>query len=253
MSPPPGCRFIPAWAGNTVSSGAISRRNSVHPRVGGEHFRVPRRGGGFFGSSPRGRGTLSRAAAATHSHRFIPAWAGNTLSGHPIGQPGLLVPSVHPRVGGEHSPAACQSSNAVGSSPRGRGTRNLGIHRLHQFRFIPAWAGNTDDLPAMPPARPVHPRVGGEHTVSGDADAPLAGSSPRGRGTLPRLGRAAQYRRFIPAWAGNTPSRRSPQNLFSVHPRVGGEHIGVVLAGALLFGSSPRGRGTLAPRHVSRV
>ena len=50
-------RFIPARAGNTISSSGRSTAPSVHPRAGGEH-RCPECDTGIeFGSSPRGRGT----------------------------------------------------------------------------------------------------------------------------------------------------------------------------------------------------
>ena len=51
--------------------------------------------------------------------------------------------------------------------------------------------------------------------------------------------------RVIPARAGNTPRRlatgRSPS---TVHPRTGGEHLGVTPASEYITGSSPHGRGT---------
>ena len=92
-------RFIPAWAGNTRSSGPAIRAPAVHPRVGGEHD------GNWFGiefavgSSPRGRGTLSCLWNPQRHQRFIPAWAGNTRGR--VGPAGIFA--VHPRVGGEHS------------------------------------------------------------------------------------------------------------------------------------------------------
>ena len=71
-------RFIPAWAGNTSRRGRIRPTPSVHPRVGGEHFRATPLLTTFYGSSPRGRGTRRRARGETALRRFIPAWAGNT-------------------------------------------------------------------------------------------------------------------------------------------------------------------------------
>ena len=130
-----------------------------------------------------------------------------------------------------------------GSSPRGRGTPGRSATR-----------------------RPfaVHPRAGGEHATASPIHSSPIGSSPRGRGT--RHGRALAHwrRRFIPARAGNTRSRSSGPYRPAVHPRAGGEHVlgvhgdtdGTVHPRAggehapqrdrtpLLFGSSPRGRGT---------
>ena len=132
-------RFIPAWAGNTFDDKGKPITRLVHPRVGGEHS--PHAGHRFFGggSSPRGRGTRHAVHRAPCSRRFIPAWAGNTAWPSSIGS----VLSVHPRVGGEHRPAASSTSHSRGSSPRGRGTPTARHARLWLVRFIPAWAGNT--------------------------------------------------------------------------------------------------------------
>ena len=92
-------RFIPACAGNT-QRGRISRaRRTVHPRVCGEHLRDPFIFNETNGSSPRVRGTHRLRRGAVRRARFIPACAGNTLSG------------VGKYIG------------KYGSSPRVRGTR----------------------------------------------------------------------------------------------------------------------------------
>ena len=54
------CRFIPAYAGNTGSSGDFSASRAVHPRLRGEHFRLAIRSLSACGSSPLTRGTRSR-------------------------------------------------------------------------------------------------------------------------------------------------------------------------------------------------
>ena len=50
-----------------------------------------------------------------------------------------------------------------------------------------------------------------------------SGSSPRVRGTRPVAPHRAHRRRFIPACAGNSPSRCRPRPAPTVHPRVCGE------------------------------
>ena len=72
------------------------------------------------------------------------------------------------------------------------------------------------------------------------------GSSPRGRGTQTAVQHRRGLRRFIPAWAGNTPALPGRTIPPSVHPRVGGEHPSLVNVPLDLCGSSPRGRGTHA-------
>ena len=213
-------RFIPAWAGNTSCPYGRCATRPVHPRVGGEHPGTVSMSLERIGSSPRGRGTPRHHRGRAALLRFIPAWAGNTLG-----------------VGPE------QALNN-GSSPRGRGTPSGSYVVGLSIRFIPAWAGNTTQPSACTTSSTVHPRVGGEHRVL-FRDAELHhGSSPRGRGTRDRRRRISFQVRFIPAWAGNTGGVVAGSSYLSVHPRVGGEHVGAYRLAHGYHGSSPRGRGT---------
>ncbi len=77
----PAPRFIPARAGNAISSRLGRAAASVHPRACGErdetcHWPPPR-----TGSSPRVRGTQRRRSAIHSVSRFIPARAGNAWAG----------------------------------------------------------------------------------------------------------------------------------------------------------------------------
>ena len=90
-------RFIPAWAGNRPASWLDGLERAVHPRVGGEQQRQPKRRRAPVGSSPRGRGTDFSAKLSALLDRFIPAWAGNRRDARVA----AAVPEVHPRVGGE--------------------------------------------------------------------------------------------------------------------------------------------------------
>ena len=215
--------------------------SSVHPRVGGEHSERNLISIVSIGSSPRGRGTPSMSWPEIRSQRFIPAWAGNTVSDFAckVGFP------VHPRVGGEHSSGKVMTRPLSGSSPRGRGTQWKIQLSLSCCRFIPAWAGNTVGLEFSYSGFAVHPRVGGEH--SGDAQIlnALPGSSPRGRGTRVAECTRNGNPRFIPAWAGNTYGNGAVNIHSPVHPRVGGEHAFIMRFILSPCGSSPRGRGTL--------
>ncbi len=193
------------------------------------------------GSSPRGRGTPQLDRRAERQARFIPAWAGNTVESLIM----YVHAPVHPRVGGEHPNSRTWLRRTGGSSPRGRGTRQNHGQPGQLRRFIPAWAGNTPGGAIADGSIPVHPRVGGEHSPWPAAGDNEAGSSPRGRGTLDRVVDGQVPVRFIPAWAGNTRSARTPPPLSPVHPRVGGEHGSSAEPWYIVFGSSPRGRGTL--------
>ncbi len=87
-------------------------------------------------------------------------------------------------------------------------------------------------------------------------DAPpvmVSGSSPRARGTLRPASQAGPPDRFIPACAGNA-FQSSPCHLpMAVHPRVRGERLRTTTRVGIIFGSSPRARGTrVGVRRVER-
>ena len=84
----------------------------------------------------------------------------------------------------------------------------------------------------------------GEHTVGGRYRVRAAGSSPRARGTRVILGQGGLQAGIIPACAGNTRWSLSLSRAVRDHPRVRGEHYGVVSDLHHLAGSSPRARGT---------
>ena len=192
------------------------------------------------GSSPRARGTLSDSRLQSIESRFIPACAGNTVSG--MGR--SPTSPVHPRVRGEHHTCRDRFADFDGSSPRARGTRNDIRGRFINVRFIPACAGNTAQIAAADIGRQVHPRVRGEHSPSTpDASAPH-GSSPRARGTLSMRPIMRSLLRFIPACAGNTWRSHNRSATGAVHPRVRGEHVTVTVTNEQRNGSSPRARGT---------
>ena len=244
-------RFIPAYAGNTSGCRKNIIPDTVHPRVCGEHFPFSAGSAISSGSSPRMRGTLFLSFHMQSFLRFIPAYAGNTFSRKGKGNVG----SVHPRVCGEHPPGSRNPVVNPGSSPRMRGTRQRAPAITVRQRFIPAYAGNTFPGPPAPCCRAVHPRVCGEHDSEHPRSLSASGSSPRMRGTQPCGRLRLRRRRFIPAYAGNTPNAHRNCCLCAVHPRVCGEHV---VVGCALFrehGSSPRMRGTRRGRlrSVSRA
>ena len=116
--------------------------------------------------------------------------------------------SVYPRWRGEHNFTSSAVGVILGLSPLARGTLRMYTGRPWVWRFIPAGAGNTLNSPLRVFANTVYPRWRGEHTT-----APLiwltdSGLSPLARGTLFLHSRVHLVRRFIPAGAGNTFSRR---------------------------------------------
>ena len=235
--------FIPAWAGNTRNCRGRGGRTTVHPRVGGEYDAQAAKAQINGGSSPRGRGIRRRSLLRLRIRRFIPAWAGNTRRAEKQSPRA----SVHPRVGGEYDIPFPSLLCCGGSSPRGRGILSDYVKNGLEDRFIPAWAGNTSCAPTSCCCPTVHPRVGGEYYVGVIQGSFPCGSSPRGRGIPARLDEPPGLRRFIPAWAGNTPLNPIVTSSLPVHPRVGGEYVPITVDGAHFLGSSPRGRGIRRP------
>ncbi len=74
----PGCRLIPAHAGNTVADLGRPRRAPAHPRPRGEHRSAPCPAAATSGSSPPTRGTRGTQRPRCSGGGLIPAHAGNT-------------------------------------------------------------------------------------------------------------------------------------------------------------------------------
>ncbi len=152
-------RFIPAGAGNTLSTPTPVAPPAVHPRWRGEHGAGRRRDRRRVGSSPLARGTPPELLA------------------------NLLAAPVHPRWRGEHDFDGKKSDIEGGSSPLARGTRHADDGQAVFGRFIPAGAGNTDHRRETNQPEAVHPRWRGEHYFGLRECEVLAGSSPLARGT----------------------------------------------------------------------
>ena len=152
--------IIPACAGNTRTRPGWRRQAGDHPRVCGEHAKLPASMLALPGSSPRVRGTLALGAGEKHDGGIIPACAGNTIrpSGSTIGR------KDHPRVCGEHAWQCANGSTSMGSSPRVRGTLTSVGNLRNVQGIIPACAGNTKRTNISSCVNWDHPRVCGEHT-----------------------------------------------------------------------------------------
>ena len=115
---------------------------------------------------------------------------------------------------------------------------------LSRERFIPACAGNASKA-ALPSCRQsVHPRVCGERISGKPAAVGWRGSSPRVRGTQPKMREQRGRDRFIPACAGNATCGQFEVATDAVHPRVCGERLQRQPWLRSTNGSSPRVRGT---------
>ena len=194
------CRFIPAYAGNSKQQKSEQNATTVHPRLRGELIAVPPFKQSRIGSSPLTRGTRTPVSTGSREPGFIPAYAGNSYANDL--RSGIY--SVHPRLRGELIGLARRLRRRTGSSPLTRGTPDLIQHYEDHQRFIPAYAGNSQEQRKLPLERPVHPRLRGELFSCSVIDCMSAGSSPLTRGTQQRLSMRSIFRRFIPAYAGNS-------------------------------------------------
>ena len=157
---------------------------------------------------------------------------------HPITGPD------HPRVCGEQLIAGTMCSNAIGSSPRVRGTGVLRVSVPVSGRIIPACAGNRNAIVGGDVSITDHPRVCGEQEPRSQGVGGQVGSSPRVRGTGPPVATVRRLPRIIPACAGNSTSFRCSNRHTPDHPRVCGEQAARQSESCAASGSSPRVRGT---------
>ena len=134
----------------------------------------------FAGSSPLTRGTRIDSGQNDRFNRFIPAYAGNSRVRRRL----LQCCSVHPRLRGELAVVTAQRIVKSGSSPLTRGTQFFRRSVCVIDRFIPAYAGNSNDH--FRPLRnfEVHPRLRGELPAPIRQTSKHLGSSPLTRGTL---------------------------------------------------------------------
>ena len=243
-----GAGIIPAYAGNTSTTGVFTAYRRDHPRVCGEHEGLKAFTSALGGSSPRMRGTRSACPFGITNCGIIPAYAGNTLL------PRRFYPLTrdHPRVCGEHKMKPTTLSGSMGSSPRMRGTHHRSPVACAGGGIIPAYAGNTSCCRATQSVCGDHPRVCGEHASVPALSHLVLGSSPRMRGTRTICKTVQDTSGIIPAYAGNTRHTRPPVARRGDHPRVCGEHVSVTPNAVRFLGSSPRMRGTPSARPILR-
>ena len=176
----PTCGIIPARAGFTRVGVLCHRRVADHPRSRGVYPTVAELNKGLHGSSPLARGLPEGFHGAAHGHGIIPARAGFTDPGPPVG-----------RVGQDH--------------PRSRGVYQLRCRRPPlRHGIIPARAGFTRPCHPHSGCPPDHPRSRGVYKLLPTRSPTTAGSSPLARG-LPDLDTAGRVKvGIIPARAGFT-------------------------------------------------
>ena len=186
------------------------------------------------------QGTRDRAEYSDGLSSIISADAGNTTRTRSR----RSARPDHPRGCMEHdSPIRFQCTH-WGSSPRMQGTPKQIIANSNTGRIIPADAGNTPPPAHAGRPEPDHPRGCGEHTVVLIRQCSGVGSSPRMRGTRSPHNADGTTLRIIPADAGNTDYPAFGSLSARDHPRGCGEHCPITYMAYMLWGSSPRMRGT---------
>ena len=154
----------------------------------------------YVGSSPHARGALESMEEVACNLGIIPACAGST-SGWPCRR---WRCRDHPRMRGEHRTHRSECALAWGSSPHARGARAVAAERTTAAGIIPACAGSTRAFVLPELVGGDHPRMRGEHKMSGTPDLVFRGSSPHARGARDILSGFLQAVGIIPACAGST-------------------------------------------------
>ena len=143
----------------------------------------------------------------------------------------------HPRACGAHPARPRTTRCASGSSPRMRGSQGVIIMAATK-------AGLTGGRLHGQIARRDHPRACGAHVFAIGVTLPILGLSPRMRGSQTGC-RAVEGRHgIIPAHAGLTLCLIRAGNISRDHPRACGAHIYSLSSCHIMWGSSPRMRGS---------
>ena len=232
---------VPACAGFT--SGTRSRRSRTwdHPRSRGVYDRDFKAAGDVLGSSPLARGLRYRQHVPAQGLRIIPARAGFTR-----GRP--TRPSRgrdHPRSRGVYHMRFSFQRVVLGSSPLARGLLGVVPPVRAVGGIIPARAGFTHAAGGRAHPAQDHPRSRGVYTGPSPRPPGTPGSSPLARG----LRWYAVVRRgpggIIPARAGFTMTRLTPDFWTTDHPRSRGVYLRPMSVKVSGSGSSPLARGLL--------
>ena len=153
-----GRGIIPAYAGSTYREIGFETIDMDHPRIRGEHAISEWLGSDDAGSSPHTRGAREDERVSRVGEGIIPAYAGST--GDDPSQERSR--RDHPRIRGEHRPAARRVDHLLGSSPHTRGA---------------PWTWAVSGT-----AKKDHPRIRGEHAAWMPSIIIASGSSPHTRG-----------------------------------------------------------------------
>ena len=171
-----------------------------------------------MGSSPRVRGLRESTGQGVGAQGIIPARAGFTRRA----PGGARACGDHPRACGVYPGQEPVEGAACGSSPRVRGLHRPQRRRQGGAGIIPARAGFTPAVVAVPRLRGDHPRACGVYSRPSTGRHPRAGSSPRVRGLLTVAHALDRPCGIIPARAGFTAGPPAGPPPGTDHPRACG-------------------------------
>ena len=179
---------------------------------------------------------------------LIPAHAGKTKPSQPVDP----QPRAHPRSRGENGRGVGRLGINEGSSPLTRGKLGSGVNDPEGPGLIPAHAGKTAYLAGISISVTAHPRSRGENRKPQNTLRGVRGSSPLTRGKRGVDGVSEGLVGLIPAHAGKTTPRRSPETSKKAHPRSRGENDALPGCTTGWEGSSPLTRGKRTARTMTR-
>ena len=235
---------IPASAGKPRPARFSVDLRRGHPRERGEANFARSPSACSWGPSPRARGSRDLDASRRGVAGAIPASAGKPPTPGRCPRPG----EGHPRERGEAARRSPARDEALGPSPRARGSLARRVIRPAINRAIPASAGKPNSPRRTCSSIWGHPRERGEAMQALDAVRGAPGPSPRARGSPGRITRAVEGAGAIPASAGKPDNRNGRSARARGHPRERGEAAILDAVRRPPRGPSPRARGSrLAP------
>ena len=209
---------IPACAGEPMTGCRPRRPARVYPRVCGGTVPANARSQRVSGLSPRVRGNRSCRVGVRRGGGSIPACAGEPTTRRRR----IASWRVYPRVCGGTLDGGGLGLRRGGLSPRVRGNPHAHRDPGRQRGSIPACAGEPAAAGTGRSEGRVYPRVcggtGGDQYLFGA----WHGLSPRVRGNPVRPGAPGDWRRSIPACAGEPTAAGTPACRCRVYPRVCG-------------------------------